>query len=668
MPLKRIDHNDLLKLCWKRLKMRLFSLTLALACFVISGAQSQENDLVRLPYNNPLLVVDLGVGLWAEPLPMDFDQDGDRDLVVLCPDKPYNGLYFFENPGGDSKRPVFKPAVRLNADKVPHNIRHSVVNGKDRLLGVGREYLNFRTKVLAEPQVVKTAAITHKNKGNRRADQWQLVDLDADGDHDLVVAVDDWGDYGWDDGYTPEGQWLRGPLHGFVFYHENTGTDEKPQYGEPKQIQADNRPLDVFGWPSPCFADYDNDGDLDLICGEFTDGFTYFENTGDRKAMKLAAGRRLTDTGGKTLRMELCMIVPTVVDWDNDGDADLIVGDEDGRVALIEHSGKVVNGLPVFEPPYYFQQYADTLKSGALATPAGADWDNDGDDDLLVGNTSGKILFFENLGGRPVTWARPVAVQAAGKEIRFEAGYNGSIQGPAETKWGYSTLSVADWDHDGRLDLICNSIWGAVRWFRNVGTSQKPVLEADRPIEVAWGKVPPKPEWFWWQTSGRELATQWRTTPVVTDWTGDGLNDVVMLDQEGFLALWERQKQGDKLVVLPPRRVFVDAEGKLLKLSGGVRGKSGRRKMVATDWDNDGQMDILINSSNASLLKNMGRRGEFWVLVDQGPLAKRKIDAHDTQPALADLDGDGKKDLVIGAEDGRIYVRPMPDVVGTKVD
>ena len=79
MPLKRIYHNDLLKLCWKRLKMRLFSLTLALACFVISGAQSQENDLVRLPYNNPLLVVDLGVGLWAEPLPMDFDQDGDRD-------------------------------------------------------------------------------------------------------------------------------------------------------------------------------------------------------------------------------------------------------------------------------------------------------------------------------------------------------------------------------------------------------------------------------------------------------------------------------------------------------------------------------------------------------------------------------------------------------------
>ena len=29
----------------------------------------------------------------------DYDRDGDLDLVVSCPDKPYNGLYFFENPG-----------------------------------------------------------------------------------------------------------------------------------------------------------------------------------------------------------------------------------------------------------------------------------------------------------------------------------------------------------------------------------------------------------------------------------------------------------------------------------------------------------------------------------------------------------------------------------------
>ena len=69
--------------------------------------------LERLKYNNPNLVVDLGVGLWAWPLPMDFDGDGDHDLLVSCHDVPYNGTYFFENPGGDGTLPVFKPGVLI---------------------------------------------------------------------------------------------------------------------------------------------------------------------------------------------------------------------------------------------------------------------------------------------------------------------------------------------------------------------------------------------------------------------------------------------------------------------------------------------------------------------------------------------------------------------------
>ena len=52
--------------------------------------------LQRVKYNHPGLVVDLGVGLWAWPIPTDFDDDGDNDLLVVCPDKPYNGTYFFE--------------------------------------------------------------------------------------------------------------------------------------------------------------------------------------------------------------------------------------------------------------------------------------------------------------------------------------------------------------------------------------------------------------------------------------------------------------------------------------------------------------------------------------------------------------------------------------------
>ncbi len=46
------------------------------------------------------------------------------------------------------------------------------------------------------------------------------------------------------------------------------------------------------------------------------------------------------------------------------------------------------------------------------------------------------------------------------------AGPNGSIQGPCEAKWGYTTLTVADWDGDGLPDLVVNSIWGKVVWYQ----------------------------------------------------------------------------------------------------------------------------------------------------------------------------------------------------------
>src|SRR5690554_4408531 len=60
----------------------------------------ESEDLHRIAYHNPDITVDLGVGLWAIPLPMDFDDDGDLDLVVSCPDFPFNGIYFFENKAG----------------------------------------------------------------------------------------------------------------------------------------------------------------------------------------------------------------------------------------------------------------------------------------------------------------------------------------------------------------------------------------------------------------------------------------------------------------------------------------------------------------------------------------------------------------------------------------
>jgi len=646
------------RLIWFRIGIVVLGLSIT---NVSSGAES----LMPVQYNHPGLAVDLGVGLWAWPLPMDWDSDGDLDLVVSCSDVPFNGTYVFENPGDNAAMPVFKPPVRVGEGM--RNVQVSYVAGRPRVLTPGREWTDFLGRGFQQSQSI---AVEFKPGGKVRANQWRYVDYNADGALDLVVGVGDWMDYGWDNAFDIQGRWTRGPLHGYVYWFRNTGSYNKPQYAEPQQVLAAGRPVDVYGMPSPNLADFDSDGDLDLLCGEFLDGFSYFQNTGTRAQPLFAAPQRLT-CKGRPLCMDLQMITPTAVDWDRDGDVDLIVGDEDGRVALIEHTGRTENGLPQFLPPQYFQQEARDLKFGALVTPVSVDWDGDGDEDLICGNTAGYIGFFENLdGGNSPQWARVRLLQAEGQTIRIQAGPNGSIQGPCEAKWGYTTLSVADWDHDGLQDLVVNSIWGKVIWYCNQGTRRAPRLMRARSIEVAWQGDAPKPAWNWWNAQGQELATQWRTTPVVVDWNGDRLNDLLMLDHEGYLALFERERRGNRLVLLPGARIFrgrsYDSSGKeisdkvsALRLNTGAAGKSGRRKFCAVDWDGDGLRDLLVNSRNVNCLRQQ-RSGGVISFRDLGRVTQHRLAGHTTSPTTVDWDRDGIRDLLIGAEDGRLYYMPNP--------
>jgi hypothetical protein len=643
---------------------------------------ARAEQLERLRYNHPGLEVDLGVGLWALPLPMDYDGDGDLDLVVDCPDAPYNGVYLFENPGGERKLPVFKPPVRL--DRGMQNLTVSYVDGTPRVLSPGVEYVNFQKNGLGKPNKLPAPDNVHSAKV--RANQWKYTDWDDDGRLDLIVGVGDWSEYGWDDAFDSQGRWKRGPLHGYVYLLRNTGASDAPKYEAARKLAAGDAVIDVYGWPSPNLADFDGDGDDDLLCGEFVDKFTYFENIGTRSEPRYAAGRRLTHgnlaDGGQPIEMDLEMIVPVAIDWDRDGDVDLVVGQEDGRVALVEHTGKTENGVPQFLPPVFFRQQADEVKFGALVTPFSYDWDGDGDEDLLCGNTAGYIGLIENLdGGNPPRWAEPRYLEAGGETLRVMAGENGSIQGPCESKWGYTTLSVADWDGDALPDLVVNSIWGKVVWYRNAGPLKNPALEAARPIEVAWEGATPKPAWNWWSPKNGELATQWRTTPLALDYTGDGLCDLVMLDHEGFLCLFERQRDGDKLVLSRPRRVFEgrgacgfdqrqnvkDKGDGLLQLNVGTAGASGRRKFCFADWNGDGRLDLLVNSTNVNFLKNVGPTSSGGaVFEDAGPVSEHRLAGHTTSPTVVDWNKDGRPDLLIGAEDGRFYYLPNPAANGEK--
>ncbi len=643
--------------------------------------------LEPLKYNNPGLVVDLGVGLWAWPLPMDFDGDGDLDLVVNCPDKPYNGIYFFENASGDTSKnamPVFKPGVRIS--KGFQNVQVSYIDGKPVVMTPKTLYPDFLKTGIENGVPLDLPNNIHPNKV--RANMWRMVDFDGDGVNDIIVGIGDWTEYGWDNAYDENGRWMNGPLRGYVYVIRNTGSNDNPAWDKPKKVMAEDRPVETYGWPSPNFVDFDGDGDLDLLCGEFLDGFTYFQNIGTRTKPKYALVKRVKNDKGKYLTMDLEMITPTAIDWNKDGHVDLIVGDEDGRVAFIQNTGKFDEfNVPIFKEPRYFQQEADDIKFGALATPVGFDWDGDGDTDIICGNTAGYVAFIENLSGPGVEkpkWAAPKLLKAGGKVIRPIAGPNGSIQGPCEAKWGYTTQTVADWDGDGLPDLIVNSILGKVTWYRNTGTRDKPKLAPGRPVNVEWEGKQPRLAYGWMTPQGKGLLTQWRTTPVAVDWNGDGLTDLVMLDHEGYLAFFERAKQDDKLILKAPKRVFcADPQGgtnpaaqvlehlrvrnpvamnpgEPLQLNAGIAGKSGRRKLCVVDWDGDGKLDVLLNSANANFIRQTSAGGGKFFFADMGLLAEVNIEGHDVSPTVVDFDGDGIPDFLGGAEDGRLYYMRNP--------
>jgi len=627
------------------------SVILVLCCAIAVAADGHK--LQPLKYNNPGLEVDLGVGLWAYPLPLDYDGDGDMDLLVGCPDKPSQGTYFFENPSQDAsqKMPVFKAGVRVGNGYHYMMLSHK---GDDAVvLKPGMEYhrdSNTGKFDFSKPNSIE--AKSHPDdrvKGRTRGNMWRYVDFDGDGDHDIAVGIGDWTDLAWDHAYDNNGHWRNGPLHGYVYVVTNEGTDAKPKYADsPYRLRAGGGDVDVYGWPSPNFADFDGDGDLDLLCGEFMDGFTYFRNTGSRTEPTYAAGQKLQNADGTALVMNLQMITPTAIDWDGDGDFDLIVGDEDGRVALVENTGKLVDDTPVFESPKYFQQQADTLKFGALATPYAYDWDNDGDEDIICGNTAGSIGLFENLGageGGLPKWnaAQLLKVEGtdgASRPFRIMAGPNGSIQGPCEAKWGYTTLSVADWDGDGDGDIVYNSILGRLGLLNNENGTL-----VGQPFDTGLSELPPK--WYWWQTPSSETLTQWRTTPLVLDFDNDEKPDLVMLDQEGFLTL---RSAGGKA-----QRIFVDEDNQPLRLNAGTCGRSGRVKLAMVDWDGDSRLDLLVNSENATWYRNCETRDGKVVLKKIGNLAKRNVAGHTSSPAACDFNSDGNPDLLVGSENGRIY-------------
>jgi hypothetical protein len=115
-----------------------------------------------------------------------------------------------------------------------------------------------------------------------------------------------------------------------------------------------------------------------------------------------------------------------------------------GMAMLLRHAGPVLERGAV-------------LSTGSTPTVSVSDWDNDGLDDVIAGSSEGRV-FFTRFNATVGAFEPPIAVTVGHgddtTDILVQGGYRGDIQGPAESRWGYTAPCVCDWNGDGLPDII----------------------------------------------------------------------------------------------------------------------------------------------------------------------------------------------------------------------
>lgn len=188
-----------------------------------------------------------------------------------------------------------------------------------------------------------------------------------------------------------------------------------------------------------------------------------------RKEYKAIIDGRILDcawAGG----MELCK--PTFVDIDADGDLDMFIGGEDGRISFFRNDG--TKDQPKWS---FISDFYASIEVGEKSTPFFADIDDDGDFDLFVGNAEGMLIFYQNDGDSNSPLLRKItenyeSIDVGEKSIPF----------------------FVDIDSDLDLDLFIGEKVGNINFYQNVGTKKNPlwnlVTENYNSIDIGAGSAP----------------------------------------------------------------------------------------------------------------------------------------------------------------------------------
>lgn len=184
---------------------------------------------------------------------------------------------------------------------------------------------------------------------------------------------------------------LTGENNGNIRIYLNTGTDAAPTFNGYTLLQVGGTLFDCGSYSTPCLSDWNNDGLFDLLCGESGGKVYLMLNTGSAGNPQFAAKVFLKsnatdlDVGGTCC--------PCVVDWNHDGKKDLLVGETYGNIFYFKNNGTDAN--PLFNGSVKLSSAFSVIDVGYYSRMCVADWNEDGVADIVCGDDGGYVWLFE---------------------------------------------------------------------------------------------------------------------------------------------------------------------------------------------------------------------------------------------------------------------------------
>ena len=295
----------------------------------------------------------------------DMDGDGDMDIISSGP----GSLTWYENSGGEN--PEFTP-VRLANINSGREIFLKDLDGDGDLDIIGTDNSSdsvtwYKNDGSADPSFAAVPIDTNANG----AQDVHVEDIDGDGDLDIVVASQDSDSIDW---------------------YENSG-GANPTWKKTVITDELDAANGVF------MADMDGDGDMDILSASQDDSrIAWYENDGNPDpsftAIDIAkdecCGRNPRDpVTGQDLPASVGQALDVrAADFDGDGDLDVITSNASGDFHVYRNDG---NDSPSFSQEVFAE--GENPYSRAIEMDHG-DIDGDGDLDVISFSAEADVIFW----------------------------------------------------------------------------------------------------------------------------------------------------------------------------------------------------------------------------------------------------------------------------------